>query len=203
MRKCIAALMCLAALPLAAAPAAAQGFFPFTIEGRAGLAVPVDDFAPGIETGYFGELTAKYSPLPFTTLYLGWTAAEFSMSAERAPEATSVTLRDSGVRFGGELSVPLSGLMSGIAPYAQVGALFNRAQVRSDGEEGASFRESSERTTGLDLGAGVRIKINRHISVAPEVRFRRYHPDFENEAAAALVDQLSYLGIGLGASFHF
>lgn len=203
MRKILAALLCLAAFPLAAAPAAAQGFLPFTVEGRAGLAVPVDDFAPGIETGYFAEATAKYSPLPFTTLYLGWTAAEFGVSDERAPAQMNVTIRDSGLRAGGELSVPLSGLMSGIAPYVQVGALFNKAQVRVSGDSDAELRVTSDRSTGLDLGAGVRVKVSRHVLVAPEVRFRRYHPDFDSEVAAALVDQLSYLGIGLGVSFHF
>ena len=78
MRYLLAALFVVAALPLSAAPAAAQGILPFTVEGRAGMAFPVDDFASGVEAGYLLEATAKLSPLPFATLYGGWSYAEFA-----------------------------------------------------------------------------------------------------------------------------
>ncbi|HEX6923845.1 MAG TPA: hypothetical protein VF167_00340 [Longimicrobiaceae bacterium] len=109
MRQRIAALLIVAALPLAATPVAAQGILPFTLGGRMGLAIPVDDFAAHAETGYVTEVLLKASPLPFATLYGGWSFAEFGVDSESAIAGLDTKVRDSGFRAGGELSVPWQG----------------------------------------------------------------------------------------------
>lgn len=203
MRQLLAALAVLAALPLAAASAAAQGISPFTLEARGGVAVPVDDFASGVEAGYLVEATAKVSPLPFVTAYAGWTYASFSADSDGGVAGLATSLRDSGARVGGELSVPLAGLMSGVAPYLHAGLLVNRAQIRVSGDGTNTLGVKSDWSKGFELGAGARITILRRVAVAPEVRYRAYDPRFDEEPAVGIADKLSYVVASLGATFHF
>lgn len=203
MRHLIAALPILAALPLLAAPAAAQGISPFTIEGRAGVAFPVDGFASGVEGGYLLEATAKISPLPFATIYGGWSFAAFPADGDAQMAGLATDLEDSGFRLGGELSVPLAGLLSGVAPYVQAGAIFHRAEIRVSGDGTNTLGMKSDRSRGWELGSGVRITLARRLALVPEIRYRSYDPEFENEPAIAIADQVSYVAGSLGITVHF
>ena len=203
MRYLLAALFVVAALPLSAAPAAAQGILPFTVEGRAGMAFPVDDFASGVEAGYLLEATAKLSPLPFATLYGGWSYAEFAADGDAGVAGLETDVRDSGFRLGAELSMPLAGLMMGVAPYLQAGVLFNQAEIRVSGDGTNTLGMKSDRTRGLELGTGVRITLARRIAIVPEVRYRSYEPDFATAPTVDVAGEVSYVAVSLGATFHF
>jgi len=203
MRQRIAALLIVAALPLAATPVAAQGILPFTLGGRMGLAIPVDDFAAHAETGYVTEVLLKASPLPFATLYGGWSFAEFGVDSESAIAGLDTKVRDSGFRAGGELSVPLAGLLSGVSPYLQVGAIFNRAQVRVRGDGTNTLGVKSDRSTGMEVGVGTRVMLVHRLSIVPELRYRSYDPEFAQEPEVQIGDRLSYLALTLALTFHF
>lgn len=203
MRHLFAALILLAALPLAVAPAAAQGLLPFTLEGRGGLAVPIDGFASRAEAGYLVEATAKLSPLPFVTIYGGWSFAEFGADSDAAIAGLDTRLRDSGLRVGGELAVPLAGLMSGVAPYLQIGMLFNRAEVRVSGDGTNTLGVESDRTQGLELGTGARVALGRRFSIVPEVRYRSYTPDFETAPTVDIASEVKYIAGSVGVTLHF
>lgn len=202
MRHLIAALLLTAALPLTAIPIAAQGLLPFTVGGRVGMAIPVDDFASAAEAGYLTEVAAKFSPLPFVTLYGGYSLAEFGMDSDAAVAGLDTKIRDSGFRAGGEVAVPLAGLLSGVAPYLQLGALFNRAEVRVRGDGSNTLGVKSDRSTGFELGAGARVKVARRLSVVPEVRYRSYEPQFPTESEMQ-IDELSYLAATFALTLHF
>lgn len=203
MRLLPAALAVLAALPLAAAGAAGQGVSPFTLEARAGMAIPVDHFASGAEAGYLVEATAKLSPLPFVTVYGGWTFAAFPADGDAGVAGLATDLQDSGFRFGGELSAPLAGLMSGAAPYVQAGLLFNRAEIRVSGDGTNTLGMKSDRTRGFEVGTGARITLRRRLAIVPEVRYRSYDPDFPQDPAVDIADEVSYVAASLGVTFHF
>ena len=203
MRHYIAALVLMAALPLSAAPAAGQGLLPFTIEGRAGLAAPVDVFASGAETGYLVEATAKLSPIPFVTVYGGWSYAEFGGESDEEVAGLDTSVRDSGPRVGGELAVPLAGLMSGVAPYLQLGVLFNRAEVTVPGDGTNTLGVESDRTQGWEMGVGARVSLVRLLALAPEVRYRSYEPHFETEPVVGIATSVKYMAASLGLTLHF
>jgi opacity protein-like surface antigen len=202
MRYFLAALSLLAALPLSAAPAAAQGISPFTIEGRAGVGFPIDDFASGVEAGYLLEATAKLSPLPFITIYGGWSFAEFAADGDAGVAGLETNIRDSGMRLGAEVSVPLVGLI-GIAPYLQAGATFNRAEIRVAGDGSNTLGAESDRTRGLELGTGVRVTLARRIALVPEIRYRSYEPEFDVAPTIGIANEISYVAASLGVTFHF
>lgn len=203
MRHLLAALILLAALPLAAAPAAAQGISPFTLEGRAGVAFPVDGFASGVDAGYLVEATAKISPLPFATLYGGWSFAAFPADGDAGVAGLAEDVQDSGFHLGGELAVPLAGLLSGVAPYAHAGAIFHRAELRVSGDGSGTLGMKSDWSRGWEFGGGVRVRLARRVALLPEIRYRAYDPEFENEPAIGIADQVSYVAGSLGVTLHF
>ena len=203
MRSFIAAVLCVAALTGSAENAPAQGARPFTIEARGGLAFPMEEFDPGAKAGYLLEGTAKVSPLPFVSLYAGWSFAEFGAEDDAGFAGVDTRVRDPGARVGGELGVPLVGLMIGIAPYLQVGALFNRAEVEVVGDDSGTLGFRSDRTRGLEVAGGLRTSLLSVLSVTPELRYRKYEPRFDVPPAIGLADEIAYLVASLGLTFHF
>jgi opacity protein-like surface antigen len=199
----MAALVTAAALTGSSDRAAAQGILPFTMEARVGAAFPAAEFDPGAKAGYLLEATAKYSPLPFVSVYAGWSVAAFGAKDDAGFAGMDTRVRDSGLRLGGELGVPLVGLMIGVAPYVQAGALFNRAEVEVVGDESGTLGFKSRRTPGFEIAGGLRTSLIRSISITPELRYRRYNPEFEAEPEIGLADEVAYVVASLGFTFHF
>lgn len=203
MRTHLAALLALAALPLVAVPAAAQGISMFTAEARAGLAFPVDDFAARGEVGALVEGTLRFAPLPFVAAYAGYSLADFGIDSGASMAGLDMRLRDTGVRAGAELSVPLAGLLSGVAPYAHAGLLFNRARIRVEGDGTNTLSVKSDRSRGHEVGIGARVKLRRHLAIVPELRYRRYDPEYPDGPSGGSGGPVSYLSAGIGISAHF
>lgn len=203
MRFLFAALLALAAHPLAAASAAAQGISPLSVETRAALAVPVDGFASRSEIGGLLEATIRFAPIPFVAAYAGWTLADFGIDAGASVAGLDTRMRDTGFRAGAELSVPLAGLLSGVAPYVHGGIIFNRARVRVAGDGTSTLARHSERTRGHEAGVGARIKLLRRISIVPEMRYRSYEPGYGDDPPGGADGRLTYLSAGLGLAAHF
>lgn len=203
MRHLRAALILLAALPLAAAPAAAQGLLPFTLEGRAGVGFPIAGFRSSVREGLLAEATAKYSPIPFLSAYAGWGLAEFGAEDDADFPGVETKVRDSGLRLGGELNVPLMGLLSGVAAYLQAGATFHRAEARVEGDESGTLGFRSDRTRGLELASGARVGLTRNLSLTPEARYRRYEPNFDSPPPIGIANEIEYIAVTLGLTLHF
>lgn len=203
MRTFIAALLALAALPLAAAHAAAQGISMFTVEARAGLAIPVDDFASRGEVGALVEGTLRVAPLPFVAAYAGWSLADFGIDSGASMAGLDMRLRDTGVRAGAEISVPLAGLLSGVAPYVNAGFIFNRARIRVPGDGTNTLPVKSDRTRGHELGIGARVKLIRRLSIVPEVRYRSFDPEYPDGPSGGSGGPVSYVSTGIGIAAHF
>lgn len=183
--------------------AAAQGIKPFTVEARGGLAYPMETFDQGAKVGYLLGLTAKVSPLPFVSLYGGWDRARFDAEDDAGFAGVDTRVTDSGLRVGGELGVPLAGLMSGIAPYFQAGATFTRARVDVSGDETGTLEFESDVTGGFELATGARIWLAPSFSLTPEVRYRRTRHDFEEAPPLQIANEVAYLVTSLGINIHF
>jgi opacity protein-like surface antigen len=187
----------------AAGAAAAQGARPFTLEARGGLAFPLESFDPGAQTGFLVGATAKYSPIPFLSLYGGWDFARFGAEDDAGFTGVATRVTDSGLRVGAELGVPLVGLMSGIAPYVQGGATFSRIRVEADEDPSGTLDFESSVTRGFEVGAGARISVAPSFSLTPEVRYRRTRPEFDETPSIDIAAEVAYLAASLGFNLHF
>jgi hypothetical protein len=183
--------------------AAAQGAKPFTVEARGGLAYPMETFDQGAKVGFLAGATAKYSPLPFISVYGGWDFARFGAEDDAGFAGVDTWVKDSGLRVGGELGVPLAGLMSGIAPYFQAGVTFTRARVDVSGGEAGTLEFESDVTRGFEVGGGARIWVAPSFSITPEIRYRRTRPDFEEAPPLEIANEVAYLVTSLGFNLHF
>lgn len=186
-----------------AGSAGAQGSKPFTLEARGGLAYPMETFDQGAKVGFLVGATAKYSPLPFISLYGGWDFARFGAEDDAGFAGVDTRVKDSGLRIGGELGVPLAGLMSGIAPYFQAGVTFTRARVDVSGDESGTLEFESEVTRGFEVGGGGRIWVAPSFSITPEIRYRRTRPDFDEAPPLGIANEVAYLVTSLGVNLHF
>ncbi|MBV9774032.1 MAG: porin family protein [Gemmatimonadetes bacterium] len=199
MRKLFVAAVLGVGLVGSASASLAQSILPLSAEVRVGAAIPTGDFSDGVKTGSSYGATVKFSVMPMIALYGGWEQAVFKAEDDPDFQGTDVKIRDTGVRAGAELRIPLVGMVTGISPYVQAGALFNKATASLSDDTGGSLDINSDRGLGFEVGAGAGIRIAPTISLVPEVRYRTYKPDFGDQSGDS---NLSYFNVGLGVSVH-
>lgn len=203
MRTLIVLLAVVLGLCAESAVGHAQGVFPFTVEVRGGGAFPTGDLGSATSPGYLAEVTAKYSPLPFVSVYGGYAHAEFAVGRSDALSVIARRIKDSGWRLGGEVGVPLVGLATGIAPYAQAGAIFNRTRIGLAGDQAAEPSRHSDRSIGFEVAGGIRISVTRSFAITPELRYRAHDPEFAGDVEVGPAREIRYLVPGLGVTYHF
>lgn len=161
----------LAALLLAAAPAAAQ-VSPFSLEVRGRAAYPTGDFGEedeggsGVETGWGGSLTGYFQATPQLAVYAGYSLTRFptdlgDLEAELeflGVDDASIDIDDKGFDAGLRAMVPAG---AGSA-FLRGGLVFHRADVQlsDDLEEAVQGlldpdELDSDWSLGYQLGAGV------------------------------------------------
>lgn len=193
--------MTLAVALALAAPAAQAQILPISVEGRGGLTFPTGDLARSVSPGYTVGVAAKLRFIPLVRLYGGWEYTQFE--AKDGVPGLESTLTDSGFRVGGQLGIPLVGMLTGFSPYVQAGAILNQAVTRTGDDDDAlgSVRIESERTLGYEVGGGASIRLGPLLAFTPEVRFRSYRPDYGD--AASTRDELSYVSASFGIAAQF
>jgi hypothetical protein len=139
-------LAALALVTLAAAPAAAQGALPLSLEARIDAGIPLGDAGDDYDTGVGFEAIGVLHLTPAFGLYGGYTSTRFGL--EESDE--DVTL--DGGEVGGRITLGTGGAVW--TPYAQVGALF------VDGE------------TGFEAGLGAFYPVGQNLTVTPLARYR-------------------------------
>jgi opacity protein-like surface antigen len=208
-------LFSIAALGLAAVAAApqaeAQGILPFSVGVRGGAAFPTGDFGEDdvVETGWGFEVNAKYQLLPMIAVYGAYDRFSFGTDFgefEGAFGDTEVDLVDSGFALGGQFSVPLVGMATGLSPWVRAGAIFNQLSTEVSGdlaeagqEFGLETESESERSLGFEIGGGVSFPLGQVISVTPGVRYRTYSPEFEGQEESD--ENISYIVLDVGLTF--
>jgi opacity protein-like surface antigen len=188
-------LMPLAALLLAAVPAASQTS-PFSLEVRVRAAFPTGDFGEeeedgsGVETGSGGTLEGVFQATPVLAIYAGYSHTVFGTDlgeAEDLLEDASVDITDGGLDAGVRATLPL---LNGGA-YVRGGLVYHRVGVdlSDDLEElleefsGGEFDEDdldSDWSLGYQLDAGVLVPLGSRLSASFGAAYTRYEPKFED-----------------------
>jgi hypothetical protein len=182
-----------AALFAAVAPVAAQAqVSPFSVEVRAGAAIPTGDWAKDdgetwVNTGYGFDVTAMYRVVPMFGVYGGFNYTSFGVK-----ELSGADVNDSGFSVGLHVDVTDMGMMQ---PWFRVGGMFNQYQTKFGG---ASF--TTDRGFGFEAAGGVAVPVTPMISITPGVSFRSHKPKFEGETSD---EALSYLGLSIGGRVSF
>lgn len=166
---------------LMAAPATAQES-PFSLEARTGVTFPMGNLSDaGAESDLLFGLDAYLSVNPMFSLYGGYAYHRFTCDA-CADDVTA-----SGPRLGLKALLYTPG---DALPWVRAGATFNQATGLAEG--------SSDRTLGVELGAGIDYQVAQRLSIVPALRYETFSTNF-----AGAEESLSYLTLDLGLHLHF
>ncbi|HEX6041404.1 outer membrane beta-barrel protein [Longimicrobium sp.] len=216
-------MMTLAALVLAAAPAAAQvPASPFSLEVRGRAAYPTGDFGEedetgsGVETGWGGSVAGHFQVTPVLSVYGGYSFTRFptdlgDLEAELEAlgiDDASIDIDDTGFDAGLRAMVPAGG---GSA-FLRGGLVYHRADVQlSDDLEDAiggildPDELDSDWSLGWQAGAGLLLPLGPRLSASLGASYTSYEPRFGDDSGEFEVSgesDLTYASIEVGLEFR-
>ena len=178
---------------LAASSASAQSILPFSFEVRGGLGIKTDEFRPSdtettTASGGVGiGANAAFDFLPGVAIYGSYDRYSFNTSIASFGSAVAEEYVDQGFSAGAKISPPLSALL-GFSPWARAGVLFHTLEL-------TGVSETSDRSTGFEVGGGINIPLGLVLSFTPGVIYRQYSPDYGDDTSD---DKVSYFDLSLG-----
>ncbi|HEX2094792.1 MAG TPA: outer membrane beta-barrel protein [Longimicrobiaceae bacterium] len=177
MKKTLTGALALLAGVVFAGTAEAQ--LPFTVEARAGVAVPTGEFGDAAENGLGYGASLSYLAAPRASVYAGYSQAEFNA------DDSDAEAMDSGWEFGARIAFP--GV--GFSPFIRGGVLVHEYEVESGAVEVEGDSE-----LGFEVGAGAAFPLGPRVSVTPGVSYRRYSTEFPIVGE----QEISYLNLDVG-----
>lgn len=143
---------------------------PLAFEVRGGAAFPIGDFGNDLRTGFAYGASLGYRVIPSLTVFGGYSEMNFGS------EGTALTrdVRSSGFDVGAQFALPVPV----VDPYLRAGLTFQelRDEQNVTGVFGAGVTEtrSTDRSTGFEIGGGVRLPLWDMFSVTPGIRYVNY-----------------------------
>lgn len=167
----------------------------FALEVRGGYAIPTGDWNEDdiFENGFGFGGSVMAMVMPQLGVYAGWES--FTFSVDEDEEGVEADATDAGFRAGVTLNVPLAASPN-IAPFLELGALYNTLEISASGD-GASVEIESDGSFGFEAGLGVDVALGERLSVVPMVRYRQHSVEFEDLDSEDSED-ISYVVVGVG-----
>jgi opacity protein-like surface antigen len=180
-------------------PARAQTVLPLSFEGRGGVAIPTGDFDDGTGLGWSVGGTVFFRAAPMVSVFGGFEHAMFTTDDDADFEGIDSDITDNGFRLGARFDVP-TGALTGLSPWVEGGATFNRTSINLSDGEGQSASFSSDRAVGFEVGAGLSFNVAPRVSITPGVRYRSHKADFGDifEEGESVELDVNYFTIDLG-----
>jgi hypothetical protein len=178
-------------------PARAQSVLPLSLEARGGAAIPTGDFSDGIGTGWSVGGAVFFRAAPMVSVYGGFEHARFGIDQDADFEGIDANVTDNGFRLGARFDVPF-GSLTGVSPWVEGGATFNRTSLNASDDSGASASFGSDRSVGFEVGAGLAFNVAPRISLTPGVRYRAHQADFSDTDEELGELDVNYFTIDLG-----
>lgn len=181
-----------ASLTLIATAAQAQDTGLFSLEVRAGAALPTQDMgAIELDPALAIEFLANLQVMPHLNLYGGHSQAFFGETAD-LPAFDG--LDECGYTFGARFFTPSFGA---VTPWIRAGGVYSQLELESDD---ADDTLDSGHTLGWEAGVGAAVALGGRWSLLPGVRYRAV--THEMTEVGGEVD-LSYVTLDLGISATF
>jgi hypothetical protein len=165
---------------------------PLSVEVRAGLGVPVSDFAEDNSAGVGLGGTLVYRMAPMVDLYAGYSWQQFG---EQVDWDETFQWSSSGFAAGARLHV-LD--MTGIRPWIGAGVIAKKLSLRFtweddewEGPSSGTVTETTDYSFGFEVEAGLDLPVGSRLALTPAVGFRRYTP-------GQLEWVVSYVSVQLG-----
>lgn len=188
---------------LATPPAVnAQSLLPLSVEGHAGVSLPMGDFGDLANPSYGLGATVVYDLAPMIGIRAGYNYQRFGVDEEESGGADA-EYTDSGFALGLELNPVLT---PGLDLLLHADAILHQFVARADVQiavgwevQASEWSVTSDHRFGFDVGAGLAFPVGPRVSIVPRVRYRRYNAesDFGRNGESG-EDDISYFAGGLG-----
>lgn len=173
------------------AQAASVPTSPFSVEVRAGAAVPTGDLSDINKTGYTVGANVSFAVSPMLSVYGGYTMNSFGFKDEFVDDGSgdsdaSARLGVSGPEAGLKINIPTAGT---IVPFVKGAALYHRYSLSVSSSDGSATVNDDQWRWGFEAGAGVAIPLGPRLSVTPAVSYTK-------------VEHATGVKADVGLSFH-
>lgn len=177
-------------------PLGAQGRF--SLDARAGIALPTKDIADGqLNTGFGFEGAVAYRVLPSLSAYVGWDWHGFS--ADESFAGADLDFTETGYAYGLQFERTYAGeSASGLAYRLRFGGTYNRLEIE---DSGGTLVADTDHGAGVEGGFGIVLPFNERWSVSPEIRYRALSRDVTVGDDTTEV-RLRYFSLDLGVTFR-
>lgn len=189
----------LTALGLILAAGSAHAQDAWTLDVRAGAALPTQDLgANELDTGFGFEGTLGYRVMPHLSLYGGWGWHRFGSSG--AANGTDLDFEETGYAFGLRFEHPFSG-ESGDGPAYRFRAGGTYGHIEAENPDGEIVTDTGH-GAGWELGGGITFALGDAWRLSPGVRYRALSRDLT--IGEAIIDaELEYVAVDLGVTWSF
>jgi opacity protein-like surface antigen len=168
MKKILVGALAVAATAVLADTAQAQlNATPFSVEVRAGAAIPTGDLADGTETGFALGGNVAYNVTPTIAVYGGYSYNRFGLEDADDLDLDGVHVIDRGWDLGLRVGVPTP--MIPIDPWIKGGLVYHQLELDGDGGN-----ISTDNELGFEVGAGLGFSFMPKVSFTPGVTYTSY-----------------------------
>lgn len=167
MKKSMVSMVAVAAALAVAGTAQAQTS-PFSVEVRAGLALPQGDDMEGIESGITVGADALYQINPMFAVYAGYNFNSFGVDCEGDVDCEDAdpSVEIKGFDAGLRVNFP----MTGVTPFVRGGVVYNSFGLTVDGD-GGDFDVETDEELGFEVGGGIELPLGQRLSFTPAVSY--------------------------------
>lgn len=179
---------------LFAGAAQAQNAGPFSLEVRAGVAVPTEAIGTHeVDPGMALEIAAHLQVMPHLDLYAAWAQNHFGFEQQ---VGTFEEVENCGYAVGARFFAPSFGP---VTPWVRGGAIYSQLELYSDDDDVEDL--DSDYTFGWEAGAGAAVALGGRWSLLPGVRYRSVAIEMAELGADDL--DVNAVVFDVGVSFTF
>jgi hypothetical protein len=192
-------LAAVAAVGLAGTASAQMGpTTPFSVEVRAGAALPTGDFGDVVSTGWTVGIDGTFNITPMFGIYGGYSYSSYALDEELEDLFGEADVTEQG--FDAGVKATLGGGTLPFTPYLRGGLIFHKLGGEFEDEDVET--EDSDYELGFEVGGGLMFPLGPRISVTPSVSYTSFSISEDEDEIDEFDVDISAFKIGIGLNIR-
>lgn len=172
---------------------------PFSVEVRAGAALPTGDFGDVVSTGWTVGVDGTFNITPMFGIYGGYSYSSYALDEELEELFGEADITEQG--FDAGIKATLGGGTLPFTPYLRGGLIYHKLDGEfedGDVDEG----EELDYELGFEVGGGLMFPLGPRISVTPSVSYTSFSLSAEDDELEAFDVDISTFKVGIGLNIR-